>query len=636
MVSELHPGEIDTAEAIHNSRFAGVDFLESATREACRPRSADPPWRWAEQHFEVERSSPFKGHFKIENSPWLKEPTECYADPYTREMTCMCSRQSSKTTLGMILAAWSVDQSPHDTLWAMSTIDVAKKFTKGRFQPVLDQCAPVLAHSTGERHDKSLLSITFDNMLLSFGGSNSLASLQSYPYARLFLDELGEWKNHESLPTAEQSISAHWDGKIFKIGTPEEVGDPLDESYQTGDRREFNITLPCGHEQPMAWEFIAPDGSRRGMRWDKNDTTFDGEKYIFPEIAKTVRYECTVCGAPFRDHMQQRRQMASAGRYIRTNPSAPAGIVSFHWNALIVPWIRFDKLVEEFLRARQLVKVGSVKALKRFITGRLAEPWEDRRLHDGSAKPIALADYRKSDALPPEYKHRVAFIDVQNDHCWMVVMAFRDDCHNRTLYEGKVSTFDGCHEIQTQFKVLGGAVGVDVAYELRAIETRQAAAKFGWNTFKEENRRPYAWPLPPVAGQPKQFIQRIYSQRQLVPIGSGPMRVRRDDGNIYHVEAVPMFYWVRNDTFDIVKRWQETGAIEIPADVSKDYLDHNSALVKTLRTDDRTGRRVWKYIERRPRFDLFICVAGCAVIASMLGLVTIDETDTNKPAEAGK
>lgn len=610
--------------------FSDTSFLETAAREASRPRSADPPWRWAEKHFIVERGSAMKGRFRSDNSPWLRKPMEDWVDPMTRQCVCMCARQASKSTGAMVLVSWSVDQAPADTLWAMSTGDVAKKFVRGRFRNVLESCAPVAAHFTGDRFDKSLAGIMFDNMLLSFVGSNSLAALQSYPYKRLILDELGEWKNHESLPTVEQSISAFWDGLIFKIGTPEEVNDPLHKSYLAGDQQVFHVAPPCGHFQEMKWEFETPDGQKRGMRWDKNDMTHDGSDYIWKELNKTIRYVCTVCGAPMRDDLNARRAMAEAGRYAVTNPNPAPGIHSYSWSALAVPWIRWHKLVEEFLLARALVKVGSVRALKRFITGRLAEPWEDRRLYADTKHPVMLADYKKSDVVPPEFSFKCGFVDVQLDHCWMLVKAFRNDCHSRILFEGKVSTFDSCHEIQKQLGVAGQSIGVDVGYEARAIETRLAAAKFQWNLFKEENRRPYKWPVDPAPGQARSYIMRVYSQRQLVPIGSGPIRVRRDDGRTYQVEAVPLFYWIRNDVFDIVKRWQETGLIEVAADVSKDYLDHNSCFVKIMRTNDRTGKREWVWIAKRARQDLWICEAGCAVIASMRGLVAIDEADTNK------
>jgi len=387
------------------------------------------------------------------------------------------------------------------------------------------------------------------------------------------------------------------------------------------------------------------------MIWKKNDSTYDADRddYRWTELYKTIRYKCRVCGEEFQDSVEFRRRLAQTVEYEQRNPHATAENESFTWNALIVWWIRWRTLVNEFLRAKRQAQLGAVEPLKDFINERLAQPFEDRAVWADSKKRITLGDYRKSDPAPEDYKFRFAAIDVQLDHCWMVCVAMKPTCETRILFEGKVKgSLADCHEIQKRFSIAGCSTGIDVAYQRRAVEVRNASARYGWNTFEETAQSYFHWRLTDGAGAPAVgqdgrplFVKRIYSQPILVALPNA-LTTRNDQNQVVQVQAVPMIRWAKSPTFDIVQVWK-TGnpphvppLISPPQDVSADWLAHMGAMVKALRTNPRTSRRSWEWVETKDRFDLWICHAIIAVIASIAGLVAIDTQDPSAAASGAQ
>ena len=68
----------------------------------------------------------------------------------------------------------------------------------------------------------------------------------------------------------------------------------------------------------------------------------DGEHHL-PE---TAYYECEHCHAAIRD--SDKPEMLSAGMWVASRPEIK-GIAGFHINSIYSPWVKFEKLVAEWV-----------------------------------------------------------------------------------------------------------------------------------------------------------------------------------------------------------------------------------------------------------------------------------------------
>ena len=84
------------------------------------------------------------------------------------------------------------------------------------------------------------------------------------------------------------------------------------------------------------------------MKWDENDDTKKDGAYDFDKLAETIRFECP-CGEVFKDKPADRRTFVFSGKYVPLNTNAAKNRRSYHWNALLPPWVKWRDLVEEFL-----------------------------------------------------------------------------------------------------------------------------------------------------------------------------------------------------------------------------------------------------------------------------------------------
>ena len=141
---------------------------------------------------------------------------EAFADNRIRELSIMCSAQSGKTQMVMILLAWAIAEDPGPAMWVQAAQDEAKTFAKTRLMPTLEACPPVAALFPEDRHSKTTLEINFASMPLVINGASSQSKLQSKPIRWLLLDEVRNYP-----PGAFEMVSkrtrAFWNGRKVLI-----------------------------------------------------------------------------------------------------------------------------------------------------------------------------------------------------------------------------------------------------------------------------------------------------------------------------------------------------------------------------------------------------------------------------------
>ncbi|PTR17487.1 phage terminase large subunit GpA-like protein [Nitrosospira sp. Nsp2] len=308
------------------------------------------------------------------------------------------------------------DQVPCPIMLLMPTIDTAKRVSKQRLQPMIDE-TPCLATRFAEVKSRTssntVLMKDFPGGVLVVTGANSGPGLRSMPVRVLLQDEIDAYPDDvdgEGDPSAvaDKRTDTYARAKRIKCSTPKIKGKSrIDRRYQAGTQARYYVPCPhCKHEQPLAWE---------QMRWQMmhrceavclecggiseieavdaqdaitcrhcqagmliNDST--AREVVTDEIER-VWYECENCGESIQEH--HKTAMLEQGRHIHHAPGPgvvlddndpdPHAIwamvrgevkrflpnwtkpLSWHVSALYSPlgWFSWLKAVRQYLDAQQ-------------------------------------------------------------------------------------------------------------------------------------------------------------------------------------------------------------------------------------------------------------------------------------------
>ncbi|MGN6556359.1 MAG: phage terminase large subunit family protein, partial [Verrucomicrobiota bacterium] len=126
--------------------------VERAAMAAWKEQDIRQPWEWAEDHVEVDNTSPMPGKWRSANSPWVKEFMEAAANKTIGFLAVKCSAQSSKTLTLLLLLLWLIVEDPGPSMYALANKDDAEDFVRDRFGPMLERCKP--AHDLLTRQSK--------------------------------------------------------------------------------------------------------------------------------------------------------------------------------------------------------------------------------------------------------------------------------------------------------------------------------------------------------------------------------------------------------------------------------------------------------------------------------------------------
>jgi phage terminase large subunit GpA-like protein len=295
--------------------------------------------------------------------------------------------------------------------------------------------------------------------------------------------------------------------------------------------------MGCGHEQQLKWEAV------------KYDTEFrDKEKVDSQQRGRPCWVSCVVCQKAHEDSPQVRRHIIERGHWQSQNPNPQPGVVSYHWNALLPPWVRWQDLVDEWTRANELKKLGNIEPLKIFICESLGEPWEDRADQQTMTVRMNLlrsrmrqydgADPWDGEAKHPRLGHRQRFIgaDVQSDVIYWRARQFGRGGESRGVAFGRVFTFDELEQVRRDLQVPSHYLFVDSGF--RTQEVYRACARWGWAACKGEDKE---WFSKATA---KGSIRNVFNQSRAVP--------HSETGAAYSNE-IPLFIWSNPSVKDMLE-----------------------------------------------------------------------------------
>ena len=513
-----------------------------------KPADMRPPWQWAEDNYTVPVSA-IPGPWRSENSPWVRKPMEDFANNAIRQITILCAAQSAKTETMLVILCWIIAEDPSPTMWVTSSDEEALKFCNERLMPALRLCEPVRTQIPHERTLAKSQEILFPTMALECVGANAKAKLQSRSRRFLLLDEVRNWPDW-ALPMVMMRVRTWWNSRVVVLTTPEKVHDTVHLQFLDGSQCHYHVPcLGCGRKAPLEFENLKAEHpeTHKCVKWGEIPGALDADrKWDFNKLAPYIRYVCPACGHMHEDRPQIRRRIALEGEWVSHNPKAPAHLVSYTWSALLPPWVKWHRLVEQFLLANAALEFGNWEPLKSFITESLGKPWEDRLRF---AKTEGYIDDRVTDFSAPFVEaRRFMCIDVQGRggrHFYWSIHSFAQGGAHRVIAFGRAWSVDELRSAASEHRVDSPNVAIDSGHW--AAEVYKYIMESGvlpngdyaWKAMKGDKapyyvveglRRPFTWSwVDPYLGKRSQdrvrpIRQVLFSKTALLDLAEADMR----------------------------------------------------------------------------------------------------------------
>lgn len=415
VASARHLSDLERAEALVADLMA--EFL--------RPPASITVSEWADANRMLSgKASSEPGPWRTDRTPYLRQiMDDLSARSTVQEVVVMFAAQLGKSESGNNWLGYIIDNEPGPVMCVQPTTDMAKRFSRQRIAPMLEE-TPALRRKVRENRSRDDANTTlmkdFAGGVLVVSGANSAAGLRSMPVRYLFLDEIDAYPldvdgEGDPVALAEKRTSTFARRKVLKVSTPT-VKDfsRIESAYLATNMNRFQVPCPhCECYQVLEWGADKP----HGLKWDK---LADGS----PDLA-TVRYVCQHCGAEIQEH--HKPGMLSAGRWVPTKTAARGDkATGYHMSALYAPlgWISWADLVNQWQEAAVAKRQGDISKFKTFTNTVLAETWEERGDRTDDHALQARAEPYTLGTVPAGGLVLTAGIDVQRDRWEIAVWAW--------------------------------------------------------------------------------------------------------------------------------------------------------------------------------------------------------------------
>jgi phage terminase large subunit GpA-like protein len=350
---------------------------------ALRPDPVLTVSEWADRHRVLSsRSAAEAGPYRTSRTPYLKDIMDDLSASETtiRSVVFKKCAQIGATEAGNCWVGYILDQAPGPVLAVQPTVEMAKRFSKQRIDPMIDESPRLrerVAPSRTRDSGNTVLMKEFTGGVLVMTGANSAVGLRSMPARYLFLDEVDAYPSDaedegDPLILAERRLSTFGiKAKEFICSTPKLKGSSrITRRYEASDMRRYFVPCPfCGEMQFLEFE---------RLKWE-------------PGRYHTVRYQCSACQHLIPEHAKS--DMLARGVWRPTRESNDPTTRGYHLSALYSPigWFSWAEIAKEWEDA-----VEDAEARKTFVNTVLGEVWEE----EADAVPDWQRLYERREAWP--------------------------------------------------------------------------------------------------------------------------------------------------------------------------------------------------------------------------------------------
>jgi phage terminase large subunit GpA-like protein len=272
---------------------------------------------------------------------------------------------------------------------------MAEAFSTDRLAPMIrdsPRLRDVFADPRTRDSQNTLRRKSFTGGYVAIGGANSAASLSGRPVRVVLLDDVDRYPlsagtEGNPLQLAIARTSAFWNRKIVIISSPGIAGiSHVEREMQLTTCEFWYLPCPaCGVLQILEWDRIRfDDMTHRCLQCQKHN-----EKYLW-----------LAGDGEWRAH----RPIDERGREVKAR--------GFYIGGLCSPWVEWDILRDEFVRAVRAHEEGDVELLKAFRNTRLG------LLHQEEGSQVKIDLYQRREIFEAEVPDGVlvitAGVDVQD------------------------------------------------------------------------------------------------------------------------------------------------------------------------------------------------------------------------------
>jgi phage terminase large subunit GpA-like protein len=314
----------------------------------------------------TSRSAAEPGPYRTARTPYLRTIMDDLGigSPVQRVVFKKCG-QIGASEIGNCWIGYIVDQAPGPIMLVQPTVDLAKRYSRQRIDPLFDEGDRLRAKIRPARSRDSgntMLVKEFLGGILVITGANSAVGLRSMPVRFLFLDEVDSYPGDvedegDPVALAEARMRTFsFRAKEFLASTPLLKGmSRISREYENSDRRRYFVPCPlCAAMQIL--EFGR-------LRWQ-------------PGRPETAVYQCAHCEGTFAEHHKTAMLEAGVWRATRPEHDGPADPLThgYQISGLYSPigWLSWAQIAREWEGA-----AGDADKRKTFVNTVLGEEWEE-------------------------------------------------------------------------------------------------------------------------------------------------------------------------------------------------------------------------------------------------------------------
>ena len=316
---------------------------------------------WADAHrYLSQKAAAEPGRWRTDRTPYLRDIMDDLSprSPVQR-VVFMKGAQVGGTEAGNNWLGYVVDMSPGPIMLVQPTVDIAKRLSKQRIAPMIEETPRLkdkIADSRSRDSGNTMMVKEFPGGVMIITGANSAAGLRSMPIRFAFLDEVDAYPadvdgEGDPVSLAERRTTTFARRKVLLVSTPTiKDASRIEREYLASDQRRFFIPCPhCGEMQWLKWA---------QLKWDDGDPN-------------TAHYVCEVNGCVIEEHTKT--DFLSQGEW-RETATGDGRTHGYHLSSLYSPlgWKSWAEIASEFLMAK-----NDPPLLKTFVNTILGETWED-------------------------------------------------------------------------------------------------------------------------------------------------------------------------------------------------------------------------------------------------------------------
>lgn len=455
------------------------------------------PADWCAANVNLVYGSSRAPKFSPDITPWIRDPIREIFDNSNREIVIKAPVGSGKSTAIEAMLAYIIAEDPGPTLITGQTDQDISDWAESRMWRVLRGSPATAGLFPSERGKVRKMEVMFPHMEVWLTGAN-MSGLQSKSIRWLIGDEVWMWKRG-MLEEFRGRMHRRWNGRRVLMGQAGIEGDDFDVAWEQCEQREWCWTCPsCGTVQ--SWQF---------------------QRITFPEDGSNAEraaqcvMTCSGCDATLSDDIAIRRSLCEGSVYEVTKKAEIPGHIGFHYDALTLwdsPW---SEQVLQFLNAKDALAKGDTTPLRQVIQKQRAESWKEDL---GITRPpisifeATVQDYLDGKKIDGE-TYRFATIDVQRDHFWLLIRAWRSDGSSVALWYGRVNAEETIAEIVSRYQIEPRCVYIDTGYDSGRVY--DIIVRYGWWGIRGDKPERYKHAVHGGT------IERLYSPRKFANAPGG-------------------------------------------------------------------------------------------------------------------